>query len=96
MKSAKGFFILESIVVFSLSSMLMLAGLRIYHECFLTLQRKLLLEEAIVSAEASMYNFPAETKLELQQRELNKENLTIKEVQVCHNGKTIFSLAKAK
>lgn len=96
MKSVKGFFILESIVVFSLSSMLMLAGLRIYHECFLTLQRKLLLEEAIVLAEASIYDFSTETELDLLQKELDYENLTIKEVKVCHNDKTIFSLAKAQ
>lgn len=96
MKSAKGFFILENIIVFSLGSLLMIAGLRTYHECFLTLQKKLLLEEAIVVAEASMQDIPKETKLKVLQREYVNEDFTIKEVQVCHNDKTIFSLAEAK
>lgn len=96
MKSAKGFFILENVIVFSLGSMLMLAGLRTYHECFLTLQKKLLLEEAMIAAEASMQDIPHETKLTVLQEENATEDFIIKEVQICHNDKTIFSLAKAK
>lgn len=96
MKSAKGFFILENVIVFSLGSMLMLAGLRTYHECFLTLQKKLLLEEAMIAAEASMQDIPHETKLTVLQKENATEDFIIKEVQICHNDKTIFSLAKAK
>lgn len=96
MNAAKGFFILENIIVFSLGSMLMLAGLRTYHECFLTLQKKLLLEEAIVAAEASIQNLPKETRLDIFQNEYVAEDYIIKEVQICHNDKTIFSLAKTK
>lgn len=96
MKPAKGFFILGNVVVFTLGSMLMLAGLRTYHECFLTLQKKLMLEEAITVAEASIHNLPTGTRLAINQNETAQAELSIKEVQICHNDKIIFSLAKAK
>lgn len=94
MKSVKGFFILENIIVLSLGSMLILAGLRTYHECFVTLQKKLLLEDAISLAEANLYYIPNESSFDVIQKEYTYDAITIKEVKICHNDKVIFSLAK--
>lgn len=96
MKSTNGFFILENIIVFTLGSLLMLSGLRTYHEGLLTLQKKLLLEEATMVAESSLHDISAETKLNIFQKEYSEEDLVIKEVKICHNDKAIFSLAKTK
>lgn len=94
MKSVRGFFILENIIVLSLGSILMLAGLRLYHECFLTLQKKLILEDAIYMAETNLYYMSTESYLDVIQKEYTYDAITIKEVKICHNGKTVFSLAK--
>lgn len=98
MKAAKGFFLLQTIVVFTLGLLLLLATLRIYRECYLTLQQKLLLEQAFATAQQSLVNEPAQSKFELAALEQDSPmtNLHLKELQVSYHGKTLFTLVEVR
>lgn len=102
MKPAKGFFLLETIIVFTLSSILLLSSLRTYAECLITLQRKLLLEEAISMAEILLITNDTESlkkevlNYNLLDSSVANNDLAIKEVQIKNNETILFSLAEAK
>lgn len=92
---AKGFFLLENLMIFTLGTLLLLACIRNYSECLRTMQKKLVLEEAITVAEKIHAGQAPVTTLQIQETEhtTTVTKLIIKEVQVIYNGKVIFSLA---
>lgn len=96
----KGFFLLESLVSLALGLTLILTCLASYRACLVTLQKKLLLEDAVMAAD---YYLAGQTSalpdgLELAETEqaTSIEGLTLREVQVSHEGKLIFTLTMAK
>lgn len=75
----------------------MLAAIRNYHICLSTLQKKILLEKAIALAEDNDSTFNNTNYLSIKSNEqIITSNLTIKEVQICHNEKIVFNLAENK
>lgn len=68
-----------------------------YREGLIILQKKLLLEEAIQTAEASLYGQPFSTRLHIEEAEkILTANITIRETKVVADGKTIYSILIAK
>lgn len=98
MKTAKGFFLLQSIIIFTLGILLLLATLRIYQECYLTLQQKLLLEQAFATAQQSQVNETVASKFELTTSEQSSpmNNLHLKELQVSYHGKSLLTLVEVQ
>lgn len=96
----KGFFILESLVALALGLTLILTCLASYRACLVTLQRKLLLEEAVMAADyylaGQATDLPAGLELAETERPTSIEGLILREVQVSHEGRVIFTLTMAK
>lgn len=98
MRTAKGFFLLQAIIIFTLSLLLMLATLRIYRECYFTLQQKLLLEQAFTAAQNSLANKEQETKFTIISQEQNfpVNNLNLKELQISYHDKTLLTMVEVR
>lgn len=94
MKS-KGFFLLESLLVFSLGVILLLACLRTSKACLVTMQKKILLEEAILATDLYLTNQALPSQLEVIEHENTaiNTNFTLKEVQVKHEDKVILTMS---
>lgn len=97
MKQNRGFFLLESVIIFTLSTILSLAALRSYQEALTILQKKILLEEAIIIAESGLQpEGDSRFTVACHTQATTITNLNIKEVQILHNDKILFSLAEAE
>lgn len=93
-----GFLLLQSIALLTIGSMFLLTALRTYSECFLTIQKKLNLEKAIVTGEAILANKEMVHDFVITTKETpaSAAGIILKEVQVSKNAKHIFSLTQAK
>ncbi|MCQ2373921.1 MAG: hypothetical protein MJ050_07575 [Phascolarctobacterium sp.] len=94
----KGFFLLENLIVFTLGTLLLLTTLRIFDECLVTMQKKLLLEEALQVAEIALVDQSNSDKFQIITKELptTLPELNFKEVSICLNEKIIFTITVAE
>lgn len=76
----------------------MLAALRIYRECYLTLQQKLLLEQALTAAQYSLASKEQETRFTIISQEQNSSvnNLNLKELQISYHDKTLLTMVEVR
>jgi len=90
----KGFFLLESLFIFSLGIVLILACLQVYNACLVTMQKKLLLEKAIIAANLYLAEEQSSSIFQIHEVEVPTtiENLKLKEVQVKYEDKLVFTL----
>ena len=97
MKS-KGFILLEALIVFTIGLSLLLTCLKTYQLCLVTMQKKLILEDALTIAEATLAEQDISSKLKVTniEKETTITDLTLQEAQVSYNDKVIFTLAIAK
>ena len=96
----KGYFILESLIALALGLTLILACFVSYRACLVTLQKKLLLEDTVMAADYYLAEqseaLPAGLELTETERPTSIEGLILREVQVSHEGRLIFTLTMAK
>lgn len=94
----KGYLLLGSLLVFVLGSLLMFSILGASQQALRTMQRKILLEDALTAAEAALYgqSNPTELTVSTQATAAAPSGPVLREIQVSNHGKVIFTLTTAE